>query len=213
MVGGIFAVLALGGAFLYVRAWYLRNEHEILTFLAWAGPLTVAVLVFLAVLLVRARLREARNNSIARAKRRAGALSAQRQASLAEAASQPGVEIELPPRQYLYRVWGHWQNPNTGDWHHDVLLYIGRSIDFLTRRKQHDIDSWWAPNATRSAEEYIDSYIDPASGAIVSSFDLVKAAEKQAIEVEGPKHNIQHNGELGRRERELRAAIRAARAA
>lgn len=209
VAGGLFGLLAAGGVALYVRAWYIREHDRIWVVLHWAIPTTIAVVVLAVALLARHAIKEHTRTSRRLARQRT---MAQRAVRSAEAASRPEVEVELPPREYLYRVWGHWLDQDTGTWYEDVLLYVGRSIDFMQRRRQHDVDSWWVPNAVRSAEQYLDSYVDER-GLVVSAHDLVIAAERDAIRAEGPKHNIVHNGELGRRERELRARIRASRAA
>jgi hypothetical protein len=72
----------------------------------------------------------------------------------------------------------------------DRLLYVGRSISFLTRLSNHETKPWWRASV-RVTLEHFDSVEEAASG------------EARAIASESPVHNIARpKGTRSRRPRE-----------
>lgn len=66
----------------------------------------------------------------------------------------------------------------------DVLLYIGITVHLPARLSRHrDEKEWWRSVARMTVEQFPDR-------------DAVLAAEKAAIRIERPLHNVQHNGAL-----------------
>jgi hypothetical protein len=202
LLGGALAAFAALAAFLRARAWYLDHEEGVDSFLRVAIPTLLAILVLVAAGLVRARWRESREHQATMARRRKAEQRRQELARLE--AEQP----ELPPPATLYRHYGDWWDPEKGAWLEDVLLYVGEALDWLARYLKHSEGSDWLQRVTRTTYEHFESYVDPEYGYVVSAKAQARAAEEAAIKAERPKHNIIHNGELGRQERARRAALR-----
>ncbi len=65
----------------------------------------------------------------------------------------------------------------------DRLLYLGITVDFAARIKQHSTDKpWWGDVVRMSLERHPDRA-------------TALAAEQVAIRTERPRHNTQHNGQ------------------
>ncbi len=65
-----------------------------------------------------------------------------------------------------------------------VLLYIGESLSAVSRLSQHKTKPWWQEITNIKMEHY-------------SSKENVKKAEREAIETENPKYNVQFNRGVG----------------